>query len=64
VDRTTVAEIMTPVVFSVSPATPAAQVVDELIALGVHRLFVTDTAGALVGVISTMDILRRLRGEG
>jgi predicted transcriptional regulator len=29
----------------------------------VHRLFVTDASGVLVGVITTMDILRHLRRE-
>lgn len=61
VDRTRVREIMTPVVFSVRPETPAARVVAEMLALLVHRLFVVDEAGVLVGVISAIDVLRNLR---
>jgi CBS-domain-containing membrane protein len=60
-DRMKVAEIMTPVVFSVTPNTPAARVVEELVSLRVHHLFVVDAAGVPVGVISTHDVLRRLR---
>jgi CBS domain-containing protein len=60
VNRTHVREIMTPTVFSVTPNTPAATVVRELLALAVHRLFVVEETGVLVGVISATDILRRL----
>jgi predicted transcriptional regulator len=31
-----------------------------MLALRVHRLFVVDRAGVLVGVISALDVLRRL----
>jgi len=61
VDRTRVREIMTPAVFSVTPKTPVDTVVREMLALAVHRLFVVDESGVLVGVISSTDILRRLR---
>jgi len=52
---------MTPAVFSVGPDTPAAKVVHDLLSLNVHRLFVVDENGVLVGVISTIDVLRHLR---
>ncbi len=61
VDPTTVDDIMTPAVFSVRPDTPASKVVSEMIGLHVHRLFVTDDDGTLIGVISTMDVLKSLR---
>jgi CBS domain-containing protein len=61
VDRTRVREIMTPAVFSVTPGTPAQTVVTELLALAVHRLFVVDEMGVLVGVVTATDILRRLK---
>jgi CBS domain-containing protein len=61
VDRTEVRDIMTPAVFCVFPQTPAAEVVDQLLQLNVHRLFVVDDDGVLVGVISATDILRHLR---
>jgi CBS-domain-containing membrane protein len=60
VDRTRVRDIMTPVVFSVGPHTAAREVVRQLTSLKVHRLFVVDRDGVLVGVISTLDVLRHL----
>jgi CBS domain-containing protein len=60
-DRTTARDVMTPAVFSVSLDAPAARVVEDMLALKVHRLFVIDAAGVLVGVISALDVLRRLR---
>lgn len=60
VDRTSVSDLMTPAIFSVTPETPAGHVIGQMLALNVHRLFVVDSAGVLVGVISTMDILRHL----
>jgi CBS domain-containing protein len=60
-DAIRVGELMTPAVFSVRPDAPAARVVAELLAMRVHRLFVIDGSGALVGVISAIDVLRHLR---
>jgi len=60
VDRTRVRELMTPAVFAVRPEAPAAEVIRQLVTLDVHRLFVVDGAGILVGVITTMDIVRNL----
>lgn len=59
-DRTTVREIMTPAVVRVSPETPVEQVVRVMAGLMIHRLFVVDAAGVLVGAISTLDVLRAL----
>lgn len=60
VDPTLVRDIMTPVVFAVHPGSPVSRVVGDMLAMKVHRLFVVDDAGILVGVISTVDILRHL----
>src|SRR5829696_6921280 len=51
-DDTPVTEFMTPAVFSVRPETPARSVVEQLLALNVHHLFVADPSGIIVGVIS------------
>jgi CBS-domain-containing membrane protein len=59
-DDTPVTEFMTPAVFSVRPDTPARSVVEQLLALNVHHLFVADAAGVIVGVISPVDVLRKL----
>jgi len=61
VDRTRVRDMMTPAVFSVGLETPAARVVGDMLALRVHRLFVVDARGVLVGVISPLDVLAHLR---
>ena len=61
VDSTQVREVMTPAIFGVRPSTPAAEVVEQMVTLDVHRLFVVDDDGVLVGVISTLDVLRHLR---
>lgn len=60
VDRTRVHDIMTPVVFSVPPTATATRVVEDMLALKVHRLFVVDRKGQLMGVISAFDVLRHL----
>jgi CBS domain-containing protein len=63
VDQTPIKEIMTPVVYSVLPEAPVPEVINQMVGLKVHRLFVVDADGVLVGVISTMDVLRHLRVE-
>lgn len=56
-----VLDLMTPAVFSVTPAASAKRVVEEMVGCNVHRLFVVDDSGVLVGVISPLDVLQRLR---
>jgi CBS domain-containing protein len=63
VDGTLVRDIMTPVVYSVAPGTPAPKVVEQMVELQVHRLYVVEEDGTLVGVISALDLLRHLRPE-
>lgn len=63
VDPTLVADIMTPAVFAVTRDTPMPEVIDRMLALRVHHLFVVDEGGALIGVISPLDVLRALRRD-
>lgn len=63
VDITLVSEIMTPVVYAVTPETSAKEVIQKMLNKRVHRLFVVDEMGVLVGVISTFDILRQLENS-
>lgn len=56
----TVRDIMTPAVFRVKEDTPAKSVVEQMLALNVHHLFVVDGAGIVTGVISPMDVLKHL----
>jgi CBS domain-containing protein len=60
-DRAVVGDIMTPGIFAVGPDTPTAKVVEQMLALRVHRLFVVDEDGLLVGVVSALDVLRHLK---
>jgi CBS-domain-containing membrane protein len=60
-DDTPVTEVMTPAVFSVRPDTSARSVVEQLLEIGVHHLFVTDAGGVVVGVISPADVLKKLK---
>jgi CBS domain-containing protein len=60
VDKTEVRDLMTPVVFSVHLEAPASKVVEEMLTLKVHRLFVVDEIGVLVGVITALDVLRHM----
>jgi CBS-domain-containing membrane protein len=62
-DPTLVRDIMTPIVFSVALDSPAAEAVEQLVALKIHRLFVVDEEGVLIGVISAVDVLKRLVPE-
>jgi CBS domain-containing protein len=59
IDATRVRDVMTPVVFFVAPDDPAGKVVEQLLGLHVHRLFVVED-DVLVGVISAVDVLRHL----
>jgi len=61
VDPTRVCDVMTPAVFAVGPEASPARVVREMLRLRVHRLFVVDDVGVLVGVISALDVLRCLQ---
>ena len=61
VDPSQVREIMTPVVFAVSLNDAARNVIAEMVEKKVHRLFVVDGSDVLVGVISALDVLRRIQ---
>ncbi len=60
---TRVSDMMTPAVLSVTPETAAGKVVEQMVALQVHRLVVGDRHGVLIGVISAFDGRRRLVPE-
>ena len=59
---TEVREIMTPVIYAVDLDTPADVVIREMVEKKVHRLFVLDPYGVLIGVISAYDIVQHLHG--
>ncbi len=55
-----VRDIMTPKVLSVASDTPVSQVAREMVTGRIHRIFVTDLAGQLIGVVSALDLLKLL----
>ena len=59
-DVTRVKDIMNPVIYAVRRDTPIPEVVNQLVKRRIHRLFVVDEDGSLVGVITTLDLLSRL----
>jgi len=59
----TVGEIMSPTVISVSTTDPIDKAVKLMLAKEIHRLFVVDKDGILVGVLSPFDILRHYNSE-
>lgn len=58
--RTPVHAHMTPTVFCVRSNASAQEVVETMVGLGVRRLFVVDDSNVLIGVISSLDVLRHL----
>jgi CBS domain-containing protein len=62
-DDAIVGDIMTPAVFSATSQTPVEQVVEQLLTLNVHQLYVVDEDQFLIGVISAHDVLRHLHPE-
>jgi CBS domain-containing protein len=60
-DVTHVRDIMNPIIYAVRRTTPIFEVVNQLVQRRIHRLFVVDDDGSLVGVITTLDLLSRLR---
>jgi predicted transcriptional regulator len=63
VDATPVRDVMTPAVFCVGKDAPAWAVVENMRSLNVHRLFVVDEDGVMVGVITAMDVIRHLAAD-
>lgn len=59
--RRSVAEVMTSTVISVAPDDAAWEVISKMAAFKIHRVFVVDGDGILVGVISAFDVVRMLR---
>jgi CBS domain-containing protein len=58
----TVADIMTPEVYTVNEETPVSEIAEAMIANHVHRLLVT-REDRVVGIISTSDLLGLLVEE-
>ena len=59
-DRVRVADIMSPVVYTISPETPIEEVLEEMRQLKVHHLFVQDSQGVVLGSVSALDIIDQI----
>jgi len=59
-DDARVRDLMTPAVFSVPADASVRRVISDMVALNVHQLYVVDTANVLVGVVTALDVLRKL----
>ena len=62
-DAVRVSEIMTPLVIGLAPDDSIERAVELMLTEQVHRLFVMDNDGVLIGVLSTFDVLRHLRAS-
>jgi CBS-domain-containing membrane protein len=56
----TAKDAMTPVLFAAKADDPLTFAVERMVRTGVHRLVVIDELGALVGIITPMDVLKAL----
>jgi CBS domain-containing protein len=63
VDSTLVQDIMTPAVFAVPPDYPVNKVVEDMLRLKVHQLYVVDRDGILVGLVEGQTVLDHLHGD-
>lgn len=57
-----VEDVMTPRAVLVAPGTPLTSVARTLAVEGIHRVLVRDPGGPLVGVITSLDVLRAQQG--
>ncbi len=58
-----VSEIMTPTIFTIPDTTPLPRIARTMVAGRIHRLLVT-RKGHVVGIVTTLDLLRELAGMG
>jgi CBS domain-containing protein len=59
-------DIMTPLIYDVSPDATVQEAIELLLKHRVHRLLVTESGAkgkVAVGVISTTDVIREMRGQ-
>lgn len=61
-DGQLVEDVMYPEVLSVAPHVPIQAAVHLMAFEGVHRLMVLDEARTIVGIVTSMDLLRSLAG--
>ena len=57
VDTARVEDIMTNIIYSLSPHAKLPEIIKNMLDLKVHQLYVVDQDGLLIGVLSTSDIM-------
>ena len=62
--NSTVADIMTPLTFALAETVPLVRAAALMAYEGVHRIVVTGAAGEVVGILTTLDVVRWLAREG
>ncbi len=56
-------EVMTPEVVTISQDAPVAEAAKKMLESHIHRLLVVDEDGTPLGILSTTDIIRDMRGS-
>ena len=60
----TVKDVMTPFLVTVEEDTPIREAAARMAKFGLHRLIVVDEDQQLCGIVTSMDVLRRVAEEG
>ena len=60
----TVADIMTPEIYSVAPSAPVSEIAMKMLREHLHRVLVLDPDDRCVGIVTTSDLLGLLVEEG
>ncbi|HSO39169.1 MAG TPA: CBS domain-containing protein [Labilithrix sp.] len=54
---------MTRMLYAVRPTDPATTAIRLMVAENIHRVVAVDTHGALVGIVTSMDVMRAIAGS-
>jgi CBS-domain-containing membrane protein len=60
-DPLRVRDLMTPGVIAVAEDTPVRKIVEELLGHNIRQVFVVDCTGVVIGSVSAIDVLQKLR---
>jgi CBS domain-containing protein len=60
IPRALVREVMTPIVFALPMSATVADAAALMASRSIHRVIVVDSAGAVIGIVTTLDLVRWL----
>jgi CBS domain-containing protein len=63
IDDERVSDYMTPALLCVDPDAPVLEAIRQMQRHSIHRIFVRRSRGPLIGVLTTMDVMRWVAGE-